>query len=78
MSGHCLVPGTPFMARYSRKVETHSRFMKTPVKEFSFFYSFSVLKTGNNLYFHQWKMDRKTVAYSYNKISFSKTKGRNT
>ena len=78
MSGHCLVPGTPFMARYSRKVETHSRFMITPVKEFSFFYSFSVLKTGNNLYFHQWKMDRKTVAYSYNKILFSKTKGRNT
>ena len=78
MSGHCLVPGTPFMARYSRKVETHGRFMKTPVKELSFFYSFSVLKTGNNLYFHQWKMDRKTVAYSYNKILFSKTKGRNT
>ena len=78
MSGHFLVPGTPFMVRYSRKVETHSRFTKTPVKEFSFFYSFSVLKTGNNLNFHQWKMDRKTVAYSYNEILFGKTKGRKT
>lgn len=77
MRGHFLVPGTPFTVRYS-KVETHSRFTKTHAKEFSFFYSFSVLKTGNNLNFHQLKMDRKTVAYSYNEILFGKTKGRKT